>query len=496
MGKIGRNAPCPCGSGKKYKKCCLAKEEQEKNEQREQIKTEEKRSETLRREKKELFEPTEGDDFREDGEFDEEEEFEDDDSELIDDDEDEGSDDDETPQWPKADIPQMELKFPELSEEEDRIADQWHERYEETDDIDEKLAHLESLMERHPGIVEGMGLQNDVVIDLVCGFAAEDRHAEAVDLMERIHREYPAAYKDAFGFFDLHMVAYKIATGKKHEIPPRLEYFKQYPDHAPDELFELIDLLQLTNCIEILEDFIPRVYLPVCSSSKIIGGRKILETVVELCYAPFAKPDYTRKDAEKISERLLALEIPMDKEYCSPESVEKELSKIFAPLSPWNIDTRGGMKKLIETYEDVAKNFRGYAYLRKGMDWTAAAANVQMAFAYLTGVVPEGKRPKEPFVFSKSLILETASDFSSLFMGMDTTKFFGMLNAVYHFADYLGDSETVSSDDRDAIQKWCMEIHEETFPKFKDHFEEIVFRRFPLECTGRNPWESGKQTRP
>jgi len=27
MAKIGRNAPCPCGSGKKYKKCCLGKEE-------------------------------------------------------------------------------------------------------------------------------------------------------------------------------------------------------------------------------------------------------------------------------------------------------------------------------------------------------------------------------------------------------------------------------------------------------------------------------------
>ncbi len=25
--KIGRNDPCPCGSGKKYKKCCLKKEE-------------------------------------------------------------------------------------------------------------------------------------------------------------------------------------------------------------------------------------------------------------------------------------------------------------------------------------------------------------------------------------------------------------------------------------------------------------------------------------
>ena len=26
--KIGRNAPCPCGSGKKYKKCCLNNDQQ------------------------------------------------------------------------------------------------------------------------------------------------------------------------------------------------------------------------------------------------------------------------------------------------------------------------------------------------------------------------------------------------------------------------------------------------------------------------------------
>ncbi|PPQ33586.1 SEC-C metal-binding domain-containing protein [Rhodopila globiformis] len=27
MAKIGRNDPCPCGSGKKYKRCCLANDE-------------------------------------------------------------------------------------------------------------------------------------------------------------------------------------------------------------------------------------------------------------------------------------------------------------------------------------------------------------------------------------------------------------------------------------------------------------------------------------
>ena len=30
MGKIGRNAPCPCGSGKKYKKCCLSTQQEKK----------------------------------------------------------------------------------------------------------------------------------------------------------------------------------------------------------------------------------------------------------------------------------------------------------------------------------------------------------------------------------------------------------------------------------------------------------------------------------
>jgi tetratricopeptide (TPR) repeat protein len=30
LNKIGRNDPCPCGSGKKYKKCCMIKDEQQR----------------------------------------------------------------------------------------------------------------------------------------------------------------------------------------------------------------------------------------------------------------------------------------------------------------------------------------------------------------------------------------------------------------------------------------------------------------------------------
>jgi tetratricopeptide (TPR) repeat protein len=34
MAKVGRNQSCPCGSGKKYKRCCLAQDEARASEQR------------------------------------------------------------------------------------------------------------------------------------------------------------------------------------------------------------------------------------------------------------------------------------------------------------------------------------------------------------------------------------------------------------------------------------------------------------------------------
>jgi len=42
MTKISRNAPCPCGSGKKYKKCCLQKDEAQSINQRVSLHSSEK----------------------------------------------------------------------------------------------------------------------------------------------------------------------------------------------------------------------------------------------------------------------------------------------------------------------------------------------------------------------------------------------------------------------------------------------------------------------
>ncbi len=51
MDKIGRNDPCPCGSGKKYKKCCLEKDEREKSEQLKQARAQEEAADAAEQEK-------------------------------------------------------------------------------------------------------------------------------------------------------------------------------------------------------------------------------------------------------------------------------------------------------------------------------------------------------------------------------------------------------------------------------------------------------------
>ena len=476
MAKIGRNAPCPCGSGKKYKKCCLKKDEQEKIEQRQFWEEGKKTRSTLEKEKEEFFEPSPEEEHGEERHDDEESDF-DYDEEY----EEDAAESDASP-MPEVEIAQIEREIDEPTERENRIIDEWYEQHLKLEDPGEMKAHLYAFIDRHPDLVDKMALYEEVLFEIVHAFAAKDDHAGAAEMLERIRREYPFTYKQSYGYYDLYMAAFKLATGHKNEIPKYLDLFIEYPDHDPDELFELIDLLQMGNCIDILDDFIPRIYVPVCSSSNIFGGNAIMDTVSSLCFAKFAKPDYTRKDIEDLSDKLMALEVPMNEKYCSPEELEKSFSQTFASVSGWKIDDCRREKKLIERYREIAKNFQGWLYVRKGMDWAAADVNTRKVFDYLVEVLPEKKLPKQPFVFSKDLISDTLEKLSKSFLSVASVKYLGTLNAIFHFADYMNETESITPEFRDDIQKWCRELYDESYPVLKNRqFEAVAFQRFPLD---------------
>jgi hypothetical protein len=471
--KIGRNALCPCGSGKKFKKCCLKKEEQQRAEQRSQVETQEAIEQTQNPEEKNLKpslvkdqSKTEYDDSDVDEEFNDEE---------IDWD---VYDDDEFQQ--KKHKPR--LKLPKISEKENALIDSWYEKYVKMKDPDELKAHLDAFMDKYPHLVDHLELYQEALFEINGAFLRQNRHEEIVVLMERIRREYPQTYEQSHGYYDRDLIAYKIAMGKKNEIPPLLNYFKANPDKDPDNLFTVIDLLKLTNCLEILRDFIPHIYVPVCRSSKIFRGDEIMVTMVALCFAPFAKPDYTRQDLENLSKKLVGLDCEMDKDHYSLESLESMFELIFKKVTGWSLDGCRSKEEKFTRYSEITLNFQGYLHSFHGMDWTAADYYCNRIYKYLSENIPVKKRSDKVFAFSKDLIESTAVKFSQGLIGIKSIPFFGMLNAIFFFADYLYDTQSISPGYRDDIQKWCGELFEYAYPiQCKEDFEAIVFQRFPLK---------------
>ena len=163
MNKIGRNDPCYCGSGKKYKKCCLAKDEEKT--------LEEMKGDTAMEEGEEWEAEEEQtrqmvfDDMPEDAKEDEAE-FEENEEDSYDA---KGENDIRDDTGTDADVPSVrDSPYPAISKEEERIVDEWWELYKEMgNDPDEIHPHLQLFMDKYsPEMVENLGMEHEILFDL------------------------------------------------------------------------------------------------------------------------------------------------------------------------------------------------------------------------------------------------------------------------------------------------------------------------------------------
>ena len=156
MVKTGRNAPCPCGSGKKYKKCCLAKEEEAS---RSRLEDQERRPLQAKRQ------PEEDEDLFEDAldEEESEDELYGDDLDEMDEEEevDKTSEDSKAESRPRRRVPE---KSPRISDAEEEIVDKWWEKYKTMHEIAEIRQHLENFLRDHPKLVPNLELHYGGVV--------------------------------------------------------------------------------------------------------------------------------------------------------------------------------------------------------------------------------------------------------------------------------------------------------------------------------------------
>lgn len=211
--KIGRNDPCPCGSGKKYKKCCL---------DRNQIKT-----------------------------YEESRPFEDYFVNLP-------------PVWGSKNLKNSERmndywyesrpgrmrskhtsygdirkKVPKISRGQKKIIEDWWDAvmpHYENLNTNEMAGRLISFMEEHPDLFVHLNLHEEFLFELGAELARRENWSDYIDLLLRIRKEHPEMYELSFGYYDYQILTYLVSSNHREKMPRYFSFFKKYPYLLPHQI--------------------------------------------------------------------------------------------------------------------------------------------------------------------------------------------------------------------------------------------------------------------
>ncbi|MDT8443598.1 MAG: SEC-C metal-binding domain-containing protein [Desulfuromonadales bacterium] len=184
MSNIGRNEPCPCGSGKKYKKCCLDKDQTEQRAQREAQK---------------LLPPASADAWREEPDA-----------------------WDEAQEW-----------------EEDPYMDELYSRFD-TADFAERLDMFREMISQNQGTE---GDLFDIFAVLQESATDDTARRELNNILVELRRQRPDCWEENLGFYVHSFLANALAAGNTSNIDAYFLEASRQPARHIDYYSQTIDLL-------------------------------------------------------------------------------------------------------------------------------------------------------------------------------------------------------------------------------------------------------------
>jgi hypothetical protein len=235
MTKIGRNDPCPCGSGKKYKKCCLEKDLTERRElsppaangaEWEEVEDPEAQ------EFSDLAESPETNAYAD--EIDQEE-----DPEI------ERAPQPEPPRYPKPREALLDLPL-----EQQALVDAWWKDFKplfKNRDVDEMIRRIVGFMGGHPELFVHLELEHEVLFELGAEAGRRKEWPKHAALLTRIREEHPEMYVRSFSYYDYDLMIERLVAGQFEAIPQLFNFFHRYPDSEPDNAHRVTELLAWTG---------------------------------------------------------------------------------------------------------------------------------------------------------------------------------------------------------------------------------------------------------
>jgi hypothetical protein len=469
MATVGRNQSCPCGSGKKYKKCCLQANLETERLQREAEQYEADvyhgridpfaSDEEWPNEPEYDWEDSQDEEWSDEpGDNDSDFDFDDDYDYNSDDVYDEDDEKDGDRELTADEFNSLDFFSKDLSKENAKLIESWWEKYPRISDPVKFRAHIEDFMNAHPDLVKDLNLVYEPISEFELMCREQGCYDLFIEVVTRLRQEFPDAYLQGFAYLDNKYIQWLIRTGRKEDVPGYLANFREKADEEPEELLELIHVLQSCNCQDILVDFISHIANEVVDSPFIVADDETMKILFMTVMSPFLDNGLDAFDAEKVSRELEKFPAVFDPDWFNTENIQDTADNILGRYEWQGLDDCSSRSEAMQRYEQVMLNFMGWLHANKNMHWCTADFYHMFMYIYLTEALPMQNKPHEPFPLTEVDIQRIFHRLSRGTLFEEEGNAFGMLNSIYWFSEYLEERQSLAPEKAACTRTACVEM--------------------------------------
>ncbi len=435
--KIGRNEPCPCGSGKKYKRCCLRKPDEKAAEP-----------------EPEHAHGVELEDFPDEWEM----------EALI---------------APYRDIPRPPEGKEYAAEDLEQIEAWWegHQNLLESD----KEAFLKAtinLLDTNPKLFPYLDFA-EIHWEMFLEIDGQKDWTLLCETLRKFKTSFLEAYLPDFPYYDRYLLFEAVFKGDEEEVAELSSRHKIYADYNPDFASSLINLLLLTGMEKPLFDLVEAIGLPCWYSDNVMSGYFAVDWLIFQHYLPalenrlapdVAVEDVSRRLSETGLDRHFHVEVGFLRNFFNGVRVGPDI------LKPEKIRKK---KEFQDFIRQLSFHFCGYLAWERNLHWSTAKACCDKVYHYLLDGSKKKKTkfdylPSKPDLLERYLV-EKCSDMGLL----DPVRALLMLQSVYFFADYLAYRQIIDEGRKQDTQNMCFSLAEKAKQATSNEIESLLFARFP-----------------
>ncbi|MFH0908797.1 MAG: SEC-C domain-containing protein [bacterium] len=441
MTTVSRNAPCPCGSGKKYKKCCMEKDQANRRIPQPRTEIGAKPDEVENPEAQE-FDNLAGD-------------LADRDTACV-----AEMDPEAAPQTNPSRYPKPREELPVLPADQQALVKAWWEAcipLFKGLDTDGMIRLVVGFMEEHPNLFVHLGLEHEVLFELGAELGRRKEWSRYAALLIRIREEHPEMYVRSFSYYDYDLIVEALVSGQLEAIPRYFNFFHQYPDSDPDNAHRVTDLLAWTGMQDELFAFAKPLAIPMWISPEVIEGEFILRWLVFAQYVPLldalGDPD---ESARALMAAIEQLDIPDGPEF-DVEILRREFRFLRETPDLSDFSARGKDREVGQFHHDVRWNYCAFLHDAKGFPWVRADFLANRLEDYWSDR-PAGKKPKDAFMLSEERLNEHIARTCRDFFNINGVRAVSLVEAVWHFVDYLAAHSRIESEKAENLRAMCRRL--------------------------------------